>query len=862
MLRSGMSDFRVTPDDRIAAGEASTGEVSDHAPQARYRQKERGFLSRLGSLFVSVSGVGFNAAFVCVAMIFVGFWLYGHDLPGLAKLADYEPPIVSRVYAGNGRLIGEFASEKRVFMPYRLIPKKVSQAFIAAEDQRYFSHNGVDLIGTIRAGSTTARSFLSGGNRLVGGSTITQQVAKNFLLTKERKLKRKIKELILALRIESTLSKEQILELYLNEIFLGNRAYGVAAAAQVYFGKSLRELNIAEAAMLAGMPQAPSRYNPLRNPEAARARRDYVIGRMQTDGYITAEQATAALKAPLGIREEKKNLGIGAEYFLEEIRRELVAMYSEEKLKKGGYSVRSTLDPELQLYADQALRKGLVAYDRRHGYRGPLTKMPEKFGANWASGWKMKLARIKRPAGSSDWLLAVVLLVDQKEAIIGLADGTRGRIPLGEVTWARKQGEKTRKSGKKMFTVVGPRIRKVQDVLDEGDVILVEQASKPPLNKPYPDDTYTLRQIPVATAAIVAMDPHTGRVLAMSGGFSFRISQYNTVTQAQRQPGSSFKPIVYLTALENGFTPSTLVLDAPVVVRMSSGETYKPLNSSEKFYGPTTLRRGLELSRNVMTVRLAERVGREKVSEMAVRLGVSKNLPTTMAASLGAYETTVFKMATAYSILVNGGRKVRPTLIDRIQDRYGRTIFRHSAFNCSTCLSRSWQGQGMPKLPDTREQIISEESAFQVVAMMQGAVQRGTGRRVLAVGRPIAGKTGTTNDSVDAWFVGMSPDMVVATWVGFEKSYSLGYREEGSRTAVPIFRDFMKKALKGIKLEFRPPKGLVAIQVALDNDARREKDKRIIYEYFKVGVRPGSSPDGLEPGGGDSKFTGAVGNEY
>lgn len=862
-----MSDLSITPNDRIAAENdpaSRDGDASAKTKRGRKGKPRRtgGVLGFFGKLFVGFFSLAFMVAFIGVAIIFFGFWFYGRDLPSLSKLGDYEPPIVSRVYAGNGEIIGEFASEKRVFVPYKLIPKKVVHAFIAAEDQRYFSHNGIDFIGTTRAAITTARSYLAGGSRLVGGSTITQQVAKNFLLSKDKTLKRKIREYILAMRIESALSKKQILELYLNEIYLGNRAYGVAAAAQVYFAKSLRELTVAEAAMLAGMPQAPSRYNPLKNPKAAKARRDYVIGRMQEDGYISKAEEQTALKSSLGLKDEKKNLSVGAEYFVEEVRRELIAKYGEDKMKKGGYSVRSTLDPDLQRYADQALRKGLVAYDRRHGYRGPVARLPEKFGATWAEGWKKKLAATKAPAGFGDWPLAVVLKVERKEATIGFADGSRGTIPLGEVTWARKQGEKKRQSGKKMFTVVGPPIRKVEDVLAEGDVILVEQVTKTPRGKKYPDRTFTLRQIPIATAAIVAMDPFTGRVVAMSGGFSFWISQFNNVTQAQRQPGSSFKPIVYLTALENGFTPSTLVLDAPVVVRMAGGRIYKPRNSSGKFYGPTTLRRGLELSRNVMTVRLAERVGLEKVSEMAARLGISKDLPTTMAAALGAYETTPFQMATAYSMLVNGGKKVTPTLIDRIQDRYGRTIYRHNAIKCSACLAKKWEGQKLPELPDTRQQLISKESAFQVVSLMQGVVQRGTGRRVLAVGRPLAGKTGTTNDVVDAWFVGMAPNMVVATWVGFEKSHSLGYREEGGRTAAPIFRDFMKKALKGPELEFRPPKGLVAVRVGLDNGAERKKGRRVIYEYFKVGVKPGASPDGLGPGGGDSKFGDTAGDEY
>lgn len=861
-----MSDINITPGDRLTSGETlqpdqATDQKSSRKKKRRERKK-RGALAVLGNLFVGLFSLAFIAAFIGVAMVFFGFWFYGRDLPSLAKLADYEPPIVSRVYAGNGRLIGEFASEKRVFVPYKLIPEKVVNAFIAAEDQRFFSHAGVDFIGTARAGITTARAYLSGSSRLVGGSTITQQVAKNFFFTKDKTLKRKIREMILAMRIESALSKKQIMELYLNEIFLGNRAYGVAAAAQVYFGKSLKNLSVAEAALLAGMPQAPSRYNPEKNPKAARKRRDYVIGRMREDGYITADEAQKALQTPVKLVAQKKNVSVGAEYFVEEVRRDLIAKYGEDKMKKGGYSVRSTLDPELQRYADQALRKGLVAYDRRHGYRGPVAKLEEKFGAAWAEGWKKKLAGVEKPSGFGDWPIAVVLKVERKEASIGFADGSRGTIPLGEVTWARKQGERKRQSGKKMYSALGPPIRKVEDVLSEGDVILVEQVRKTPRGKEYPDRTFTLRQIPIATGAIVAMDPHTGRILAMSGGFSFWISQYNTVTQAKRQPGSSFKPIVYLTALENGFTPSTLVLDAPVVVRMAGGRIYKPRNSSNKFYGPTTLRRGLELSRNVMTVRLAERVGLEKVSEMAARLGISKDLPTTMAAALGAYETTPLQMATAYSMLVNGGRKVNATLIDRIQDRYGRTIFRHNSIKCSACLLKKWDGQKMPELPDTREQVITKESAFQVVSMMQGVVQRGTGRRVLAVGRPLAGKTGTTNDVVDAWFVGMSPDMVVATWVGFEKSHSLGYREEGGRTAAPIFRDFMKKALKGPELKFIPPKGLVAIRVGLDNGAESKAGRRVIYEYFKVGKKPGESPDGLGPGGGDSKFGDTAGDEY
>ena len=856
-----MSEIRVTPEDRIAAEDAPKRPRPRRAP----RKKRSGAgkpRSSAGRWFVGLFHLCFVAAILVFAVGLFGFWFYGRDLPGLARLANYEPPIVSRVYAGDGRLIGEFATEKRIFVPYKLIPKTIVHAFISAEDQRFFGHSGVDLIGTVRAAFTTASSYLSGGSRVVGGSTITQQVAKNFFFTSEKTLKRKIREIILAMRIESALSKDRILELYLNEIFLGNRAYGVAAAAQTYFNKPLRDLSIAEAAMLAGLPQAPSRYNPFKNPKSARVRRGYVVQRMLADGFISADEARLAQQAPLGLVRQATRTSVGAEYFVEELRRELIAKYGEERMKKGGYSVRSTLDPELQHYADEALRKGVVAYDRRHGYRGPVARLPELYGARWAEGWQQKLARVERPSGSAAWSLAVVLKTEPSRAAIGFADGRRGVVPLAEVAWARKQGVRTRESGKKVFTAVGPRIRKTGDALRKGDVILVEPVRRTRKGKPYPEGTFTLRQIPIATAAILAMDPHTGRILAMSGGFSFWISQFNTATQAQRQPGSAFKPFVFLTALENGFTPTTKVLDAPVVVRLPDGEFYKPLNHSGKFYGPTTLRRGLELSRNVMTIRLAKRVGLTKVSELVGRLGIAKKIPPTLAAALGAYETTPLKMAVGYSMIVNGGRRVMPTLVDRIQDRRGRTIFRHDAVECAACRAEEWTGQEMPKLPDEREQVVGRQSAFQIVSILQGVVQRGTGRQVSAVGRPLAGKTGTTNDVVDAWFVGMSPNLVAATWVGFDKSYSLGKFEEGGRTATPIFRDFMKKALKGPEDDFRPPEGLVAIPVEPIAEPGRKNSGKPYLEYFKIGVESGSAPDGLQPGDSGSKFSETASEEY
>ncbi len=843
---------------------AAETEDRDDLPEAP--RKRGGALAFIGRWTLrAVSGVSV-LVITGLAAVFVIFWAYGKQLPNFDKLADYEPPIVSRVYAGNGKLIGEFASEKRVFVPINRIPKRVIHAFISAEDQRFYVHNGVDLLGMVRAAWITV-SNIGGSGRMVGGSTITQQVAKNFLLSADKTLERKVKEIILSLRIEQVLTKDQILELYLNEINLGNRAYGVGAAAQVYFGKALNELTVAEAALLGGLPQAPSRYNPLRNPKEAKRRRDYVIKRMLSDGYITDAQAKQALATPIKVVHKKKYISSGSEYFVEEVRRILLAKYGEAKLKLGGFNVRSTLDPELQGYADKALHDGIVAYDRRHGYRGPVTSLSDKYGDAWASGWKQKLAKVDPPAGYGHWKLAVVLDLDKKEAKIGFKDGKRGTIPLKELTWARKQGDRKRASGIIIHDATGPRIHKPGDVLKLGDVVLVEPVTKDRKGKEYPDGTYTLRQIPIATGAIIAMDPHTGRVLAMKGGFSFWISQFNNATQAMRQPGSAFKPVVYLTALENGFTPSTLILDAPVVVKMSNGRKYKPRNSSGKFYGPTTMRRGLELSRNVMTIRLAERVGLEKVAEMATRLGVLDHPEPVMAMALGAYETTPLKLATAYSMIVNGGKRVTPTLIDRIQDRHGRTVYRHDTRECPACKDVKWEHQDMPVLPDKREQMFSAQSAFQLVTLMEGVVQRGTGRRVLAVKRPLAGKTGTTNDAVDAWFVGFSPDLVVAVWVGFDKPVSLGYGEEGGRTAAPVFRDFMIKAI-GDKppVPFRVPKGLIAARVSLDTGLPTKEGKRVITEYFKPGREPTNrsafSPDGIQPGGGDKKFEAIPGEEY
>ncbi len=808
---------------------------------------------------LNLLSAGFLIGLVGLFVVFFGLWFYGRDLPDYQKLANYEPPIVSRVYAADGRLIGEFASEKRIYVPFESIPKRVWQAFIAAEDQRFFTHPGIDVFGIARA---IRNNFTGGGGRLQGGSTITQQVAKNFFLSSEQRFERKVKEMILSFRIERAYSKEKILGLYLNQIFLGRQAYGVAAAAQVYFDKSLAELTVAETAFLAALPQAPSRFNPERNARSAIRRRNYVIQRMLEDGYIDQAEADAAKEAPLGVKPPPPYISVGAEYFVEEVRREMLAKHGEDKMKAGGFVIRSTLDPKMQAYADAALRRGLVAYDKRHGWRGAVTNLKDGKSERWADAWRQQLRKVQPPAGHGDWPLALVLEIDDKGADIGMADGRRGRIPLTELTWARKQGEITVERGKPPFkTALGPAIRKATDVLRQGDVILVEKINVDSQNKPVPSDTYTLRQVPEVTGALVAMDPYTGRVLAMSGGFSFWLSQFNNVTQAWRQPGSSFKPYVYLAALQEGFTPSTIILDAPIVVKYGD-KVYRPRNSSGKFYGPTPMRTGIEQSRNLMTVRLAEATGLEKVVELASKLGVSDKLEPVMAMALGAIETTPMRHVTAYSMIVNGGRRITPTLVDRIQDRYGRTIYRHDDRKCEKCNHIAYAGQSMPELPTGREQVLDEDNAFQMVSMMQGVVQRGTATIVSALGRPVAGKTGTTNDVLDAWFVGFTPDLAIAVWVGFDKPRTLGPHEQGGTTAAPIFLDFAKSALKDVPpRNFTQPKGVVAVRAGNG------------YEYYKRGTEPGTGrgrtvdtdtaeDPGTRPGGPRTDVGRSTGDTY
>ena len=755
---------------------------------------------------------------------------FGRDLPDYKQLADYQPPVMTRVHAADGRLLTEYARQKRLFVPISAIPQPLINAILAAEDKNFYRHQGLDYRGIVRAVLVNLRN-VANDRRPVGASTITQQVAKNFLLNGEVSYQRKIKEAILAFRIEHAFSKDQILELYLNEIYLGMGSYGVAAAALNYFDKALDELTLPEIAYLAALPKAPNNYNPLRHPEAAHARRNWVLSRMVEDGFITSQQAEAAKAQPLEIRPRSDLHYVNAAYFNEEVRRQLYDLYGERQLYEGGLSVRTTLLPRLQAIADRVLRTGIIAYGHRHGWRGPLAHV--SLNDNWLEG----LTGLNPQLGPKSWRPAVVLDLDDGGAFIGLGDGSTGYIPLSEMTWARRFIDVNHR---------GPKITRPGDVLALGDVVAVE-----PIKEQQTLDVprYGLRQVPKLDGSLIAMDPHTGRVLALVGGFDYRASQFNRATQALRQPGSAFKPVVYAAALDQGFTPSSLILDAPFVIDQGYGlGKWKPANSSKKFYGPSTLRLGIEKSRNLMTVRLAQYIGIDKVIAYAKRFGVVDNMPPILSMALGAGETTLMRLTSAYAIFVNGGKRIHPTLIDRIQDRHGRTIYRHDSRECSGCRVAAWNGGPPPQLPDTREQVLDPRTAYQIVSLLEGVVQRGTGIRIRAVGKPLAGKTGTSNDSVDTWFIGFSPDLVVGVFMGFDKPVSLGKHEFGNTTAVPVFRDFMAAALKGQPaVPFRIPPGIRLVRVnARTGLPARSGDKHVIFEAFIPGTEPKGSRQVLD----------------
>lgn len=775
--------------------------------------------------FLGLFSLGFLGIIAGILGLFAIFSYYGRDLPDYEALKVYEPPIVTRIYASDGRLMAEFAQEKRVFVPIENIPDLLKKAFISAEDQNFYRHHGVDYFAIARAMLRNIKN-IGAGRRPEGASTITQQVAKNFLLSSEVSYVRKIKEAILASRMEDALSKDRLLELYLNEIYLGQRSYGVGAAALQYFGKALSDLSIAQMAYLAALPKAPNNYHPVYKHDAALARRNWVIDRMAEEGFIDLGQADAAKLEPLEVVETSARRTVKAPYFSEEVRRELLKHYGEEELYTGGLVVRSTLDARLQEIAQKALHDGLQAYDQRHGYRGPFAHF------DTLEDWRTRLGEVTRPLEMLDsWSLGVVLDVKPDQATLGFSDQEipNGLLTLDAVKWARAYKDEG--------YARGPEIKAVGDVVKVGDLVMVEKTETAN------DNHYALKQIPDIQGAIMAMDPHTGRVLAMQGGWKYRYgsSEFNRATQASRQPGSAFKPFVYMAALDNGFTPATLVLDAPFVIEDRPGHFWSPTNYSDKYYGPTPIRVGVEKSKNLMTVRLADYLGMDLIAETAKKFGIHEDMPRLLSYSLGAGETHLINLVSAYGEIVNGGKAITPSMIDRVQDRRGTTIFRHDTRPCNGCgtLIR-WDEQDTPKPPDTREQIEDPRTAYQMTSILEGVVQRGTGVRIKSLKRPLAGKTGTTNESKDTWFIGFSPDLVVGVFVGFDEPRSLGKRETGSSVAVPIFKDFMQDALKDEPIiPFRTPPGIRNVRINAKTGARAQAgDEEVIWEAFVEGTEP------------------------
>ncbi|HEY6735393.1 MAG TPA: penicillin-binding protein 1A [Roseiarcus sp.] len=782
----------------------------------------RGIARIIGFIFATGTLV-----FVAAAAIFAGVvWKYEQDLPDYTVLKNYEPPVMTRVHAADGSLLAEYSRERRLYLPADEIPDLVKHAFISAEDKNFYNHWGVDPEGIVRAGVV----YMQGSRHIQGASTITQQVAKNFLLNSDRTFDRKIREILLSLRIESAYSKEKILELYLNEIYLGLSNYGVAAAALNYFNKSVHELSIAEVAYLAALPKEPSSLNPFRDRDRAVERRNYVIGRMEEDRYITAKQASDARAEPLVVNPRVLTPNsIAAGFFAEEVRRELQERYGEQKLYEGGLSVRTTLDPKVQLMARKALVDGLVRYDEAYGWHGTLKTI------DIGQDWGVPLADIPSYSDIKPWVLAVALDVSNAAVRIGLQPE---RDKSGAIVANRRTGA---------VTVEGARWtgRGTKGVVRPGDVFYVEPI-------PGREGEYRLRQIPEVSGACIAMDPFTGRVLAMVGGFSFDESEFNRATQAQRQPGSSFKPFVYAAALDNGYTPSSTLLDAPITIDDGSGQLWTPANFEGTSGGQHTLRFGVEHSINLMTIRLARDVGMPLIVEYAKRFGIYDNLPPFLSMSIGAGETTVLRMITAYSMFANGGKRVKATLIDRIQDRWGNTIYKHDERICDGCDAQAWNNQPEPHLVDKREQVIDALTSYQVTSILEGVIQRGTGIAIKEVGKHLAGKTGTTNDAKDLWFVGYSPNLAFGVFMGYDKPRSLGGSAQAALYTAPIFRDFMKMALKDTPdTPFRIPPGIKLISVDV-HSGMRSTGSGSIMEAFKPGTGP---PDSYGGGWGESAQT-------
>ncbi len=840
---------RPQPPQRLAVSSADPARAgkrpTTRAAKRADRKARRGLPIRmLRGLFGTIIALGLVGGLGAAVFGWHTYERYSEDLPTLDSLRNYQPRVMSRIYAGDDRLIAELATERRIFMPISAIPDVVKQAFISAEDQKFWNHRGVDPVAIARAGWFDLLNY-GQGRRPIGASTITQQVAKNMLLGNEVSLSRKVKELILAVRIDQSMPKEKVLELYLNEIYLGLQSYGVAAAAQAYFNKPLDELTLPEAAFLAVLPKAPNNYNPFRFPEAAKARRDWVIDRMADDRAITADQAAQAKATPIQPAAFRRPETVaGAEWFGEEVRRQMIDRFGADATTQGGYVIRTSLDPTLQAAADEALRKGLMAYDRaRGGWRGPVTHLDQ---AAIREGWSNKLTSIARPPGMlPDWRLAVVIDISNDEAKVGWLDrpvgqaqasgaSKTGSVYLNDTIWARA----VHSAG------LGPTPRRIADVLQAGDVVMIEPqatTASPAAKPPVRPDRVLLRQIPIVQGALVSLDPATGRVLAMSGGWSADGSQFNRATQAQRQPGSSFKPIVYLTAMEAGYSPTQRVLDAPFVQNLGAQGQWRPQNDDHSFSGPVPLRIALEKSMNLVTVRLADKLGMDSIAQNAIAFHVVDGMPKVLPAALGAVETTVLRQASAYAGLAMGGKEVLPSLVDSVQDRQGKVIWHTTGVACQDCSDPTKP----PVLIDSRRQLADPQSAFQVVTMMQGVVRSpgatGTG---LATGFPqiIAGKTGTSQDFNDAWFVGFTADLVTAVWVGKDDNTSLGDKMFGATIAGPIWHDFMAVALKNRPvIPFRVPDGIK--MATWDGGGNR-------VDAFKTDQQPGGTQGTI--GGGET----------
>ncbi|WP_300018727.1 penicillin-binding protein 1A [uncultured Roseobacter sp.] len=794
----------------------------------------RFILSFFGGIFTTITmAIGMVA--LTVGAI---FWMYGRDLPSHESLAQYSPPTISRIYSGQGQIIDEFAKERRLFAPAETIPDLVKQAFISAEDKNFYTHDGYDLRGI---GAAAVDAIRSRGQDVRGASTITQQVMKNFLLSGDRRAERKIKEIILAARLEETLSKEQILELYMNEIFLGQNSYGVAAASQTYFNKPLSDLAPHEAAFLASLPKAPSDYHPVRQKERLLARRNFVLKEMMENGYISQEVLLSELNEPLrsvqnGDFESFKAELPPRDYFTDEIRRQLTEDFGEGEFFTGGLTVRATIDQELQPLAATSLRRALEDYDRKQGVWREAKIKIDPAQLEDEESWRAALSETKMARDielDGPWYPAVVLSVGSNDARIGIEgveeDEDGHFITARDATWARKRTEGGQLNSK--AKVAG-------DLLEVGDVVHVRAMTSDE------DGTFvrwTLRQVPEVQGGFVAMDVNTGRVISMQGGFSYQSSVFNRATQAKRQPGSSFKPFVYAAALDSGYSPATIVVDAPIEINTPQG-LWRPRNSSREFYGPTPLRTGIERSRNLMTIRLAQEIGMDVVADYAERFGVYDNMGTFLANSLGSEETTLYQMVAAYAMFANGGERVQPTLVDRVQDRYGKTIYRHDERLCYDCAQPSLEPGLPPKVISNREQVMDPITAYQLTSMMRGVVDRGTAAAHVKLPVPTAGKTGTTNDAKDVWFVGFTSNIVAGCYIGYDQPRSLGRSAYGGTMCGPVFQEFMEEATKkygGGPFEVPPGGRFIKIDrftgARLDDSATGAS---VVAEYFREGEQP------------------------